>query len=60
MQQGLFIAFAGPLIASPVVAAAPYSMTLLLIIIATWIFAVYKLNKLFMQASKAHGEEVDA
>lgn len=56
MQQGLFIAFSAPLIASPVVAAAPYSLTLLLVIIFAWILAVYKLNKLFVQASKAHGE----
>lgn len=60
MQQGLFIFFAGPLIASPVVAAAPYSLALLLLITAAWILAVYKLNKLFIQASKAHGEEIDS
>lgn len=58
MQQGLFIAFSAPLIASPVVAAAPYSLTLLVLIVSAWILAVYKLNKLFIQASKAHDEEI--
>lgn len=59
LQQGLFILFASPLIASPMVAAAPYSLGLLIIIIVAWILAVYNLNKLFMKASKAHGEETD-
>jgi len=59
LQQVLFIFFAGPLIASPMIAAAPYSLALLLIIISAWLIAVYRLNKLFVKASKAHGEETD-